>query len=68
MSGVWRVKGEPGAWRMVGQATYVDDEGREVEHDWVLMREVAGDREVAVPPEDTAPIVVRVRTDERLTA
>lgn len=46
------VHGEPGAWRYVGQATYVDDDGREVEHNHVRMREVGGDREVWVPLSD----------------
>lgn len=46
------VDGEPGAWRYVGQATYVDDDGRDVEHDHVRMREIGGDREVWVPLAD----------------
>lgn len=43
------VAGEPGAWRYLGQATYADDQGHEVEHDWWLMRDDAG-RVIAVDP------------------
>lgn len=33
----YTLAGEPGAWRFVGQAFYVDDDGRRVEHDWLRM-------------------------------
>lgn len=46
------VADEPGAWRYVGQATYVEDDGREVEHDHVRMAQVGTDREVWVPLAD----------------
>lgn len=45
---------EPGHWRYVGQAWYVDDQGRRVEHDHVrLVQRVPGTgetREVWVDP------------------
>lgn len=37
----YAVAGRDGAWRYVGQATYVDDDGREVEHDWARMVRVS---------------------------
>lgn len=37
----YAVAGESGAWRYVGQASYVDDDGRVVEHDWVRMARVS---------------------------
>lgn len=43
------VTGEPGAWRYLGQATYADEQGRDVEHDWWLMADDAG-RVIAVDP------------------
>lgn len=47
----YAVTGEPGAWRYVGQATYAEEpHGREVDHDYVRMVEVGGDREVWVDP------------------
>lgn len=60
MSAAYRVTGESGAWVLLGQATYLDDDGRTVEHDWVLLREAGGDREVAVAPDDVTPIVTGV--------
>lgn len=36
----YTLAGEPGEWRYVGQATYLDDDGREVEHDHVRMAQV----------------------------
>lgn len=53
------VAGRPGrAYRVMGQATYLDDEGREVEHDWLLIRAM-GTREVeAVAPGELTLIPV----------
>jgi hypothetical protein len=49
--------GREGPWRFLGQATYVDDDGRTVEHDWV--RVVQDDEEVWVAPEDVVVPEVR---------
>lgn len=54
----YTVAGESGAWRYVGQATYLDDDGRTVEHDDVRMAAVGGDRrEVWVPRAQVTPLV-----------
>jgi hypothetical protein len=47
--GVYAIAGESGPWKYLGQATYLDDDGREVEHDWVRM--VQDDREHWCPPD-----------------
>lgn len=47
------VAGHPGVWTVVGQAVYVDDDGRTVEHDWVRVAADDG-REVWVAPGDVA--------------
>lgn len=67
LSGMARyvVTGESGAWRYVGQATYVDDEGATVEHDHVRMRQVGGDREVWVDPVD---VTLRAHVRPRIAA
>jgi hypothetical protein len=54
---LYAVRGEEGPWRYVGQATYVDDAGRTVEHDYVRM--VQDDSEVWVAPDDVTerPVV-----------
>lgn len=50
----YRVAGEEGPWRYAGQATYDDQYGQRVEHDWVHM--VQGDDLVAVPVTDVERI------------
>jgi hypothetical protein len=55
--GVYRVAGHDGPWHYVGPATFVDDEGRTVEHDWVRM--VQDDAEVWVDPADVEAFDVR---------
>lgn len=50
------VAGRDGLWRVVGQATYRDDHGREVEHDWLAV--VADGDEVWVAPGDVTPCEV----------
>lgn len=47
--------GQEGPWVVLGQATYTDDDGREVEHDWLLVSQ--GDDELAVHPLDVKPLV-----------
>lgn len=47
----YEVAGLAGAWRFVGQATYLDDEGREVEHDHVRLVNASGDEEWVDPAE-----------------
>ena len=57
----YTVAGEAGVWRYVGQATYVDDHGREVDHDYVRMARVGQDgHEVWVAPEDVTRLAGRV--------
>lgn len=52
------VAGHDGPWVVLGQASYVDDDGRTVEHDW--LRVAQDDEEVWVAPEDvTACEIVR---------
>jgi len=47
----YTLAGRPGAWRYLGQATYVDEHtGAEVEHDHVRM--MRGDEEVWVDPRE----------------
>lgn len=54
----YTVAGQTGVWRYVGQATYVDDAGRTVEHDHVRMAPVGVDGpEVWVAPGDVRPVV-----------
>ena len=55
------VDGLPGVWRFLGQATYADDDGRTVEHDWLRMAPV-GDPggEEWVAPERVRPVHLRV--------
>lgn len=49
----YAVLGHPGVWRYVGQATFVDDDGHDVEHDYVRMVPVGRDgHEVWVDPAD----------------
>lgn len=56
----YAVAGESGTWRYVGQATYAEEpHGREVDHDYVRMVEVGGDREVWVEPGDVTRVVTR---------
>lgn len=43
----YAVAGERGVWRYVGQATYLDDHGRTVDHDHVRMA-LAGRLDVEV--------------------
>lgn len=47
------IAGESGAWRYLGQATYADDLGREVEHDWWLVQAEDGRVEAVDPAEVT---------------
>lgn len=54
---LYGVAGEVGPWHYVGQATYLDDDGREVEHDWVRMVQ-DDDREVWCPPDAVAELAV----------
>jgi len=59
----YAVIGHPGVWRYVGQATFVDDDGRDVEHDFVRMVPVGVDGpEVWVDPLDCGRLVERKRT------
>jgi hypothetical protein len=51
------VAGREGLWRVVGQASYRDDDGRVVEHDW--LRVVSDDEEVWVAPDDVTACEVR---------
>lgn len=48
---VYTLADHPGVpFRYAGQATYLDDAGRQVEHDWVVMRAVGNDAEVWADP------------------
>ena len=61
----YAVDGESGAWRYVGQATYVDDAtGETVEHDWVRMVRV-GDptHEEWVDPSSVTRLPVQLADD-----
>lgn len=61
----YAVAGESGVWRYVGQAAYVDDDGRAVEHDYVRMALVGHDgHEVWCPSGD----VTRADTSAARTA
>lgn len=52
-----RLAGRPGmAYRVIGQATYVDDDGHDVEHDWLLVRAVGDDYAFEVDPDDVLPL------------
>lgn len=55
--GVYAVRGHDGPWHYLGQASYVDDDGRTVDHDWVRM--VQDDEEVWVHPDDVTAHEVR---------
>lgn len=51
----YAVLGHPGVWRYVGQAVFADDDGRDVEHEYVRMVPVGRDgQEVWVAPGDVA--------------
>jgi hypothetical protein len=53
----YAVIGHPGVWRYVGQAVFVGDDGRDVEHDYVRMAPVGQDEpEVWVDPADCGRI------------
>jgi hypothetical protein len=51
--------GRVGTWTVLGQATYDDDQGREVEHDWLLVEPVHGHGPVeAVAPDEVTGVPV----------
>lgn len=51
----YAVLGHPGVWRYVGQASFADDDGADVEHDWVRMVPVGrAGQEAWVAPGDVA--------------
>jgi hypothetical protein len=50
--------GHPGVWRYVGQAVFADDDGLDVEHEWVRMVPVGVDGpEAWVDPADATEYV-----------
>ena len=51
----YTVAGQDGTWRYAGQATYTDDDGRAVDHDYVRM--VQGDAEVWVDPAEVTGVI-----------
>jgi hypothetical protein len=65
--GVYAVAGHDGPWHYVGQATYVDDDGHVIEHDYVRM--VQDGDELWVPLADVtarevAPMPLHMLADE----
>jgi hypothetical protein len=53
----YAVLGHAGTWRYVGQATFVDDSGGTVEHEYVRMAMVGRDgHEVWVDPSDVTRV------------
>lgn len=48
------VAGLPGTWTVLGPATYADEDGRTVEHDWVRVAVPGDERWVA--PGDLSPV------------